>query len=164
TRTPNTRASWSSQPSPKYEMRQRPRSVCATCSSPTGESKTSYRTSTIPSPSAAARKRASRSGVTFMCPPQSSDAGRRRAAGGLPRRAERVGDLGIGEVVAVAEHHSGTLGRRQAVRQMLELAERVSLQLDDRLAVRDRLRLRTQLVHRDVRRDREDPRPQVLAV
>jgi GNAT superfamily N-acetyltransferase len=91
-------------------------------------------------------------------PPQSSHAGRRRGARGLLGRPEGVGDLGIGEVVAVPEHHGRAFGGRQLVREVLELAERVASELGNRLSVDLGLRLRPQLVHRDVRRDREDPR------
>src|SRR4249919_3949369 len=100
-------------------MRQSPWSLQASWSRPTGESTVSWRTSTIPSARAAARKAASSSGVTFMGPPQSANARRRGRAGCFLGRAERVGDLGVGEVVAVAEHDGGTLRGRQLVGEVL---------------------------------------------
>ena len=74
--------------------------------------------------SAAARKRASSSGVTLKVPPQSADAGRRGGAGCLLGGAEGGADLGVGKVVAVAEHDGGALGRRQLAGVGLELLER----------------------------------------
>src|SRR5664279_771537 len=147
-------------------MRARPRSDAATKSSPTGESNVSKRTSTNPSPRAAARERASRSGVTFMCPPQSADAGRRGGARRILGGAEGVGDLGVREVVAVAEHDGRAFRRRKPARQVLQLAKGVALQLDPRLVAGLEAvgLLLAQVVQRDVRRDREHPGAQVLAV
>src|SRR6185437_9843109 len=102
-------------------------------------------------------------------PPQSSNAGRSGGAGGLLGGAERLADRGVGKVIAVAQHDRGALLRRQPVREGLELLPRGTLGL----AVRRRLghiveadlaALAAEVVHRHPRRDREDPRPQVLAV
>src|SRR5580704_14245613 len=83
----------------------------------------STRTSISPSRSAAARKRKSSSGLTVNGPPQSAYAGGGRGTRGLVRGAERGPDLGVGKVVAIAEHDGGPLGRRQPAGQVLELAE-----------------------------------------
>src|SRR5205085_6661695 len=52
---------------------------------------------------------------------QAADAGRGRLAGGVLARAERGADVRVAEVVAVAEHDGGTLGRRQLRGEVLEL-------------------------------------------
>src|SRR5690349_23902165 len=120
-------------------MRARPRSVAAISSSPTGESTTSKRTSTMPSCSARARNWASSSGETLIGPPQSADAGRRRGPRGLLGRSEDVADLGVGKVVAVAQDDRRALGGGQVAGQVLELLERVEAQLGHGLGVERRL-------------------------
>src|SRR5712691_927053 len=111
-------------------MRQSPCCVAARNSSPTGDSVTSKRTSTRPSARAVVRKRASSSGVMFKIPPQSANTGRRRCARGFLGRAEGGTDLGVGKVIAVTQHDRRALGRRQAARQVLELAVDGAAELD----------------------------------
>src|SRR3954453_22277310 len=115
---------------------------------------------------AAVRKRASSSGVMFMVPPQAADSGRGCRARCLLVRAERGADDVVGKVVSVTQHDGCAFGGRKDARQVLELQERVAVQLDGRLAdVLEAERLSpAQLVHSDVRRDGEHPRTQMLAV
>src|SRR5262249_30749604 len=95
-----------------------------------------------------------------------TDARGRRLARGLGAGAEGVADLGVVEVVAVAEHDGRALFRRQPVGQLLELL--VGRPLVDRLEIRDLARDHAPsaavLVGHDARGDGQHPGTQVLAV
>src|SRR5262249_55625706 len=102
--------------------------------------------------------------------PQSADAGRRGGAGGILGRAQRGADLGIGKVVAVAQHDGRALSGWKPAGETLELLEGCTLPLTVGPRLLDVLERdlgaapAPQVVHRDPRRDREDPRTQVPAV
>ena len=96
--------------------------------------------------------------------PQPADAGRGGLAGGLGRRVERERDVVVGEVVGVAEHHGGPLGRRQRVGEMLDLGVGGASVLDGQLGQLGATGFDAARVDHEPRRDREHPGAKVLAV
>lgn len=79
-------------------------------------------------------------------------------------RAERRADVRVVQVVAVPEHNGGALGRRQPVREVLELGERGAARLaGDVRELRVRARA-PMLVDHDPACDRERPGAEVVGV
>ena len=96
---------------------------------------------------------------------QAPDAGRGGLAGGLGRGVQRDCDVVVGKVVGVAEHERRTLGRRQAVGEVLDLRVGGTPVLDGQLRQLVRRRARAPArVDREPGGDRQHPGAQVLAV